>query len=159
MEQFGRYFLLENFVSEEKKALFESCVEDLRNINPAVQQDIEDTIICYGFTPDKNRNDPAIKEAKEKLYELNIYDNSDYNVKFVRPPELWNYPEAVQKHKFRSIAKPKDCYLDGRIEALDEKLNQLKEHLISFKPQNWREFVLRIVDVFKDQYNKEVSAD
>jgi hypothetical protein len=36
MEMFGRYFLLENFISEEKRALFEQCVEDLRNINPAV---------------------------------------------------------------------------------------------------------------------------
>jgi hypothetical protein len=43
---------------------------------------------------------------------------------------LWNYPRTIEeKHEFRAIADPKKCYVDGRIEALEERINILAEHL------------------------------
>lgn len=49
------------------KAKFEECVELIRHLNPAVQQDIEDKIIQEGQEPRfKNRNDSEnVKKAKE----------------------------------------------------------------------------------------------
>lgn len=43
-----------------------------------------------------------------------------------RPPQLWNFPKIVEEdHKFRSIADPKKCYIDGRIEKLDNNINDI----------------------------------
>jgi len=42
---------------------------------------------------------------------------------------LWNYPKILEKHEFRSIADPKSCYIDGRIEDFDEKIVNLANHI------------------------------
>lgn len=53
-------------------------------------------------------------------------DNSLKSDNMRRPPELWNFPKVVEEeHKFRSIADPKKCYIDGRIEKLDEHIIQI----------------------------------
>lgn len=90
----------------------------------------------------------------EKLQE---HDFSNASVNALRPPELWNFPEAVGKHTFRSIAKPKDSYIDGRFEEFDEKLDQLASNLVSFRPESWREITLRVIDVFANSYNKNIT--
>lgn len=36
MKLYGRYFYLEGFIHPEKMAIFEKCVDLIRNINPAV---------------------------------------------------------------------------------------------------------------------------
>jgi hypothetical protein len=47
-----------------------------------------------------------------------------------RPPELWNFPKVIEEdHKFRSIADPKKCYIDGRIELLDNLILKIGDHL------------------------------
>ena len=62
--------------------------------------------------------------------ELRKKDNANTYVLMRRPPELWNYPRTIEeKHEFRAIADPKKCYVDGRIEALEERINILAEHL------------------------------
>lgn len=85
------------------------------------------------------------------------HDFSNESVNAIRPPELWNYPDAVGKHTFRSIAKPKDCYIDGRFEEFDEKIETLTQSLVSLKPESWKEIVSRIVDVFAESYNKNIT--
>ena len=75
----------------------------------------------------------------------------------LRPPELWNYPEAVGNHSFRSIAKPKESYIDGRFEEFDEKLDAITQSLVSYKPESWREIISRIIDVFADTYNRNIT--
>lgn len=50
-----------------------------------------------------------------------------------RPPELWNFNKVVEEqHKFRSIADPKKCYIDGRIQHLDEIINKIGDYLRKF---------------------------
>lgn len=92
-----------------------------------------------------------------ELEKLQEHDFSNEPVNAIRPPELWNYPEAVGKHTFRSIAKPKESYIDGRFEEFDEKLDQLAASLTSCKPESWREIVTRAIDVFADSYNKNIT--
>lgn len=70
---------------------------------------------------------------------------------------MWNYPAAVGSHAFRSIAKPRDSYVDGRVELFDEKLETLASSLVTFKPDSWKEIVSRAIDVFADSYNKSIT--
>ena len=45
-EKLGRYWIWENYCSEEfKENVVEEAVETLKNINKAVHQDIQDSII------------------------------------------------------------------------------------------------------------------
>ena len=60
-----------------------------------------------------------------ELEKLQEHDFSNQAVNAIRPPELWNYPDAVGKHTFRSIAKPKESYIDGRFEEFDEIIESL----------------------------------
>lgn len=93
----------------------------LKNINKAVHQDIEDTYIRQGMLPRKERQNEELKSAAEHLKNLKTLDNSLKGENMRRPPELWNFPKVVEEeHKFRSIADPKKCYIDGRIEKIDE---------------------------------------
>jgi len=59
----------------------------------------------------------------EMLMDLQFKDNLDEQTNNIRPPYLWNYPKAIETHKFRSIANPKDSYIDGRFEDLDVVLD------------------------------------
>ena len=57
----GRMWVLENYVHEKTRSFFMEAAEDLRHINPTVQQDIEDTIITEGLNTSKD-----ILEHREK---------------------------------------------------------------------------------------------
>ncbi|KAL4506859.1 hypothetical protein ABPG72_001280 [Tetrahymena utriculariae] len=157
--KYGRYFYLEGYVSQEIFELFEVCVDQISRINPAVQQDIEDYIILQGFTPKiKDRHDQQRVEARLKLEKLQEQEFSDSKINSTRPPDLWNFPQAIETHKFRSIVKPKDCYVDGRFEEFDQKLDMITQNLISFKPTSWRQIVSRVIDVFANSYQKEITS-
>lgn len=103
----------------------------------------------------RGRGNKEKLEAMEKLDKLmkDDYDKVEKNI--IRPPELWNYPKVLETHSFRSIADPKKCYIDGRIESFEEKVNFLADVLHTHKQQAWNELVSRVIDVFKKVYNKE----
>ena len=51
-----------------------------------------------------------------------------------RPPNLWNHPDIeVEKHQYRSIAAPNQCYVDGRIQRFVDTLTLLVEHIMNNK--------------------------
>lgn len=105
----------------------------MKNINPAVHQDIEDAIIRDGMLPRRDRQNEELKSAAETLKHMKTIHNSLKTENMRRPPELWNFPKVVQEeHKFRSIADPKKCYIDGRIETLDSLIVKIGDHLRSF---------------------------
>ena len=117
--------------------------------------------------PRKERNSKELKEASEALNKLRSQDNDKKEQKMCRPPELWNYPKVfqyvvnqivIEKHEFRSIADPKKCYIDGRIERLERQIKAISEHLVSFRPQSWKELVNRVVDALKKEINSSPSA-
>ena len=56
LEALGRYWIWENYCEEEfKNKYIEEGVEMLKHINPAVHQDIQDSIIRDGMLPRKER--------------------------------------------------------------------------------------------------------
>ena len=57
----GRMWVFENYVHEKTKSFFMDAAEELRHVNPSVQQDLEDTIITEGLNPSKD-----ILEHREK---------------------------------------------------------------------------------------------
>ena len=67
-----------------------------------------------------------------------------------RPPELWNFDKVIEeKHKFRSIADPKKCYIDGRIEKLDNLIIQIGDYLRKKKEWEWSELMRRAIDFYE----------
>lgn len=61
-EKHGRIWVLEKYVHEKVRDLFMEASEDLRHINPSVQQDIEDNIITEGLNISKE-----VLEHREKF--------------------------------------------------------------------------------------------
>ena len=62
-QNLGRYWIWENYCNAEfRDKVIEEAVEMLKDINKAVQQDIEDAIIKEGMLPRrKDRQDPELK--------------------------------------------------------------------------------------------------
>ena len=97
--------------------------------------------------PRKERQNEELKAAAEHLKNLKTLDNGQKAKNMRRPPELWNLPEVIEeKHEFRSIAEPKKCYIDGRIEKLDERIIEIGEHLRKFNENEWNELLRRVID-------------
>lgn len=155
-EKYGRYWLFDVLMENSKKQVFEQCAEFIRHINQAVQQDIEDKIIRIGITPMKTKNNQELlKQANDYLAAKSEKDNANKFAKATRPPELWNYPKILDKHEFRTIAEPKDCYIDYRIEHFEDKIDELAKHLDTYSEFYWKHMVDRVIDVFLGQYQDE----
>ncbi|CAD8174923.1 unnamed protein product [Paramecium pentaurelia] len=158
-EKYGRFWIWEYYAQDQMKANFEECVELIRHINQAVQQDIEDVIIKEGMVPKNRPRQVQQNDPSQMFNKLQEKDNANIYVIQRRPPELWNYPKIVEEqHEFRAIAKPRDCYKDGRIQILESKMEQLSTHLENNKPQSWNELIHRVIDALSNQYNKKPSA-
>lgn len=124
-------------------------MEKLLNINKAVQQDIADAIIREGMLPRKDRHDEERISAADTLKNMKTMDNALKSENMRRPPELWNFPKVIEEeHKFRAIAEPKKCYIDGRIEELDEYLAKIGNHLMNYNKRDWNELIRRVIDFY-----------
>ncbi|EAR86465.2 transmembrane protein, putative (macronuclear) [Tetrahymena thermophila SB210] len=186
---YGRYWYLENLIGEDVREEIEECVEMLRHINEAVQQDIEDSYIKQNFnlyesvnsfkiqkiltilevffliyqfiyligriglTQKQKRGDKKDKNETPYYLELSERENSNIRMNIVRPPELWNYPEILKEHKFRSIANPNKCYDDHRVDGLDKKIIELAQKLNNYRRFTWTEIISRIIDVYSGEEN------
>jgi hypothetical protein len=114
-----------------------------------VHQDIEDAIIRDGMLPRKERQNEELKSAAETLKHMKTMDNSLKSENMRRPPELWNFPRVVEEeHKFRSIADPKKCYIDGRIEHLDALIVEIGDYFRRYNQKEWSELMRRVIDYF-----------
>lgn len=69
----------------------------MKDINKAVQQDIEDMIIREGMLPRKDRHDEERISAADTLKNMKTYHNADKAENLRRPPELWNYPKVIEE--------------------------------------------------------------
>lgn len=47
---------------------------------------------------------------------------------------MWNHPDVQnESHKYRSIAAPNECYVDGRIQRFEETVVELATHITNNK--------------------------
>lgn len=73
----GRYWIWENYCDDDfRNKVIEAAVEELKHINKAVHQDIEDSIIRDGMLPRKERQNEELKSAAETLKHMKTMDNS-----------------------------------------------------------------------------------
>ncbi len=99
--------------------------------------------------PRRDRQNEELKSAADTLKHMKTMDNALKKDNIRRPPELWNYPKVIeQDHRFRSIADPKKCYLDGRIEELDELIVEIGDHLRKYNENDWTQTVRRVIDFY-----------
>ena len=99
--------------------------------------------------PRRDRQNNELKEAAEQLKHMKTLDNAMKSENMRRPPELWNFEKVVEEeHRFRSIADPKKCYVDGRVEKLDEAIIKMGEHLRTHNPNDWTELIRRVIDFY-----------
>lgn len=79
--KYGRYWLWGEFIDDNMCTKLEQAVEEIRHINIAVQQDIEDNYITEGLVPqfdslkDRNENQEVMKEARKFIQKLKEEDN------------------------------------------------------------------------------------
>jgi len=106
-----------------------------------------------GLTTKQKRGDKKDKNVTPYYLELSEKENSNILMNVVRPPELWNYPEILKEHKFRSIANPNKCYDDHRVDGLQKKILEISEKLINFRMFTWAELVSRVIDVYSNEEN------
>lgn len=83
--------------------------------------------------------------------ELSERENSNIQMNIVRPPELWNYPEILKEHKFRSIANPNKCYDDHRVDGLQKNIVEIAQKLLDYRRFTWAEIISRIIDVYSNE--------
>ena len=110
--------------------------------------------------PRKDRHDEERISAADTLKNMKTYHNADKGENMRRPPELWNYSKVIEEeHKFRSIADPKKCYVDGRIEELNSLLVKIGNYLMSHNKRNWNELVKRVIDFYDGNPSSNPAFD
>lgn len=63
-----------------------------------------------------------------------------------------------EKHNYRAIAAPKNCYVDKRIDKLLEINRELAHNLFNNKKEHWAELVSRCIDVYNNLHNPTPKA-
>lgn len=107
MKKYGRKWIWQNYISENRKTDWMNAAEALRHINDQVIQDIQDFIMIQAFPKPKQTNRKEIaKEVESLLVNSHKVQNKDdpEEVKEVkkkrefelslRPPFVWNFKET-----------------------------------------------------------------
>lgn len=107
MRKYGRKWIWQNYLSENRKEDWLNSAEDLRHINNHVIQDIQDYILISAFPKTKQSERKEIAKEVEGLLlnSLKIKNKNDHEeVKQVksqrdfelslRPPFVWNFSET-----------------------------------------------------------------
>lgn len=105
MKKYGRKWIWQNYISENRKNDWTNAAEDLRHINKLVIQDIQDFILIEGFSKQKQTNRKALAEDIEQLLGFKaenkdskeelalIKKKRDFELS-LRPPMVWNFVET-----------------------------------------------------------------
>ena len=141
-QRFGRFFLLENFISENDKNLYIECIEILRNINNLVQDDIRDFILS------KHK----INNELDKLNDPNFINNVNNNNNNIK-----NRSRASSKIGSRKSSRAqsrKNSMEDNKENKKFIKKNSNKKVMIKKKVSKKRSDSFRSQDTFdvKIQY-------
>lgn len=96
-----------------------------------------------------------IKKAREDLERIKILDNKKDKDNNIRPPILWNDPIVWEnKHDYRSVAAPYECYKDDRIYVFLKEVDFLAEILSTEHQEDVEDLIGRVIDVFNNQFNQ-----
>ena len=144
VDEIGRFWILENYISPDDRALWIEAVEALRNINYSVQNDIRDMLLTQFDESKKVLNESKSKEGNSKR-------TSRDNLKIVSQKSLNNSNrkgsvskgKGLVSAKKKSNQKEKEEKLDQSYETDDDNsiLKKAKDkelNLDKFRPPyNW----------------------
>ena len=94
----------------------------------------------------------GVKEDKKRIFMVPL-----------RPHErIWNFyydnEKDRPKHVLRPEADPAKCYIDGRIEALFQQINQVAVLLKSHTKERWDKLNLHVLEIFRAHERDEETA-
>ena len=138
MKKYGRKWIWQNYISENRKEDWLNVAEDLRHINDHVIQDIQDYILISAFPKKKQekRNEIAKeveglllnsfkiknKTAKEEIEQVKSQREFELSL---RPPFVWNFSETrkdiEEKIKLENPLKSPEELEKERIEEEERK--------------------------------------
>jgi hypothetical protein len=135
MEMFGRYWIWEEYYSEDKKGLYQAMAELFKHVNKHVIQDMQDSILMKVFRlrkeedfkkmheqvqamKDTKNRDTLLrtmgtmkKKADKELFEeeqTGIFQDEDKQRTFcvqMRPPFIWNF-WGEEEHELEHLINP-----------------------------------------------------
>lgn len=102
------------------------------------------------------------KGAEEYYKQAQDDDKKRKQLDTMRPPKIWNFfqdPSEEQiPHVLRASACPQKCYVDGRIEEIQQAVNLIGHDLLKYEPEKWTLLVKHTMQVFQN-LNKKYQDD
>ena len=112
----------------------------------------------------KEANTEEYKEGtvRNPVKEGEAEDKKRNFMQALRPHEkIWNFEidedEEKVEHVMRPGADPRKCYIDGRVEALIEKINMIGANLKEHNADMWKYLETHTIDIFYSQ-EKDLNA-
>jgi hypothetical protein len=118
-QKYGRYYLWEGIISEERYSLWKNVADKIDGVNPHLIEDIQDYIVTRSFIPETEEGKQKLEEAKKKIAEEQTailtggieeekkLTKVDIRLGVYRPHKrIWNYflekdSPYFREHRFR----------------------------------------------------------
>ncbi len=170
IEEFGRMWVWEGYISDKMRAAWLGAAEQLRHINLHVRQDIQDYLIMNHFVKTENDKQKILnridlvkntKKGGGKKKMANPVGASEAEqrktlLERFRPPFCWNFfTEEEESHELRIDAKPQDCYKDARVHEFLEDLATLSYHLAHHESEVWNRLIKDVCVIFEAEENEK----
>ena len=68
-QKYGRYYLWEGVISEERYPLWKNAADKIDGVNPHLIEDIQDYIVTQSFIPETEEGKKQLEETKKKITE------------------------------------------------------------------------------------------
>jgi len=144
VDEIGRFWILENYINPDDRALWIEAVEALRNINYSVQNDIRDMLLTQFDESKKVLNESKSKEGNTKR------SSSKDNLKIVSQKTLNTRRQSIsQKGKVGPSGKKKVMQKEEKLDQSYETDDDNSIHSIQKKGKD-KELNL---DKFRPPYN------
>ena len=146
MKKYGRKWIWQNYISENRKNDWLNVAEDLRHINDHVIQDIQDFILISAFPQQKQKdrkllgtevegllvNSEKVKNKDDPEELKHVKKQRDFELS-LRPPYVWNFEETridkEEKIKLENPLKSQEVIEKEKAEA--EARKEVEPYLIN----------------------------
>ena len=146
IQQFGRFWIMENMFNKQDKELWYSAIEQLENINETVREDIRDYILNDEKLIDIKETDP-LNESMVSRPGSRKNSKSNVNQYFKK-----NSKKNTKKFKHNSKRTTKRISTLGSSSSFEEQIT-LPENLDTLRPPNVWNYPIQKVRELKNEKN------
>ena len=148
-EGLKRVWVWESYIRDADKPVWIEASQLVAKINLMVQEDIADFLIARHLKIKPSSGQPDSRPP----HVWNHYLMHNRYVKKEEPlfKEEETAPEVKPVQKFREFVRPEEYYLDGRVQALIEKVEALGRGLRSHQPEMWVMLVESVIAAMKQE--------